>query len=120
MNRVIRKEYFLSKETAVIMAVLSLLALLVGAGGVWHSDVGWGQEPLVYVIARKPHFFIEHKPYLLDVWFLPPFYPLMPAIKGWYIDAVRRAYPSPLYDIYVEIVPPTFAWGFKTTNRYRN
>ena len=29
----LRKEYFLSKETAIIMAVLSLLALLAGVGG---------------------------------------------------------------------------------------
>ena len=75
MKGVIRREYFLSKETAIIMAVLSLLALLVGVGGV--KVYNYGSWPL-----------------FLIVWFWPLFYPLMPALKGWYVGIVHSIYPS--------------------------
>jgi len=67
----IRKEYLLSKETAIIMAVLPLLALFVGAGGM--------------VIMMGLY---------VGVWFLPFFYPLMLVLKGLYINVVHSLYPS--------------------------
>jgi len=76
MKGVIRREYFLSKETAVIMAVLSLLALLLGAGG----------DGLAY--------FHDETPYYLVIWFWLLPYPLMPTLKGWYVGIVHSIYPS--------------------------
>ena len=87
MKGVIRREYFLSKETAIIMAVLLFLALLVGAGGVKvYNYVIW--------------------PIFLLVWFWLPLYPLMPILKGWYVSIVHSIYPSCQVD--VMIVP----WPF--------
>ena len=84
----LRKEYLLSKETAVIMAVLSLLALLLGAGG----------DGLAY--------FHDKTPYYLVIWFWLLPYPLMPTLKGWYVGIVHSIYPSCQVD--VMIVP----WPF--------
>ena len=100
----LRKKYFLSKETAIIMAVLSLLALLVGVGGEWH----WWFVPAE---SQPPDF--------LHVWFWPLFYPLMPVLKGWYVKIVHRICWLPLDSIYIEMAPwpfpPTIVWGFALT-----
>ena len=77
----------LSRDAAVVMLVLSLLALLVGAGGVKvYNYVIW--------------------PIFLLVWFWLPLYPLMPILKGWYVSIVHSIYPSCQVD--VMIVP----WPF--------
>jgi len=90
----------LSRDAAVVMLVLSLLALSVGVGGEWH----WWSVPN----GRPPDY--------LHVWFWPLFYPLMPVLKGWYISIVHGVYRLPLDGIYVEVVPHPFpltmVWGF--------
>ena len=77
----IRKEYFLSKETAIIMAVLSLLALFAGVGGTGLA-----------------HFYDETL-FCLVIWFWILVYPLMPALKGWYISVVHRIYLACQVDV---------------------
>jgi len=114
MKGVIRREYFLSKETAIIMAVLLFLALFVGVGGGWDiptCDVQWNQPLRVWL----PEYLraLKHQTNLpplrqpiLYVWFWLLFYPLMPVLKGWYVNIVHSIYPPCVVD--VEIVP----WPF--------
>ena len=80
----------LSRDAAVVMLVLSLLALSVGAGG-----------EMIYNYVIWPIF--------LFMWFLLPFYPLMPVLKGWYVSIVHSIYPS--CHVVVMIVPGSPSTG---------